>query len=756
LDTALSKARFAGLIFACASSAPNVSATYPGAGRTWQLVGSLAMASLLALYVITFVRRRTFSTEPAVVAALIVVGGSSLTDPDAVIALTMGALTLLSMHSTIRQAVVRLVLLVAALLTSIAVSPAAHDLGLSWYAEQNITLIPMLTVMALLNAAVPLLLLRQQEAAGREALLARAGLELINLTDPDDVRAVAGRTFMSLCAEWPRHKVLVVRVRDGSAIVEAATRDDLMNRAVPAVSVLGTDATTLVPLDEAARRALDAVAGEQRRWWGMAFGGEDDDRFLLVGGPEVPAALSDALRSMATYWSLAESNCRTHAELRHRADSDQLTALYNRRWFLERLAAARDESADQAGINALMMIDLDDFKQVNDVYGHAAGDGLLMEIADRITRTAGTTGWAARLGGDEFALLLTGLPGPEAADRAAEALRESLLAPVRVPEGTVSAGASIGIAIATPDLTAGDLMRCADIAMYSAKAKGKNRVERFTPEQHGSVAHIRRIEEHLTQAIDKDEILVHYQPRVDLRSGRCVGLEALARWHDASLGPVPPAAFVPLAVRTGYIKPLGDHVLRVACERLAAWRTDPAWHELTLSVNVAAVQLYDPSYPESVRRVLDDTGVPAESLILEITGEPVIDLDRAGPSLTAITALGVRIALDNFGAEGTSFAALRAFPVHQLKIDPKLVSGDGTTDRAMVELIVAASVVFEAHTVAVGVETEEQAHLLRDAGVGSAQGYLFAAPMPADDLPAEMARTHHHGHRSTTVGAAQR
>ncbi|HYN97607.1 MAG TPA: EAL domain-containing protein [Pilimelia sp.] len=750
-DTALAKARLAGLLFAVASSAPNITQTYPGAGGTRQLVGSVAMAALVALYLVTYLRQRTFLIEPVIVATLIVAGGSSQRDPDAVIALCMGSLTLFSMHSSMRQAVVRLVLVIGALLVSVGISPAAHDLGMTWYAEQNITLMPMLIVMALLNAGVNLLLQRQQRAAARESLLARTGLDLINLTDLAEVRTIAERRFAEVCADWPGHTVLVARRQSGTAVVETAvstsrdqtgtvaSRDltgtvasrDLTGTVLPLTGLPTEGTTTLTALDEASSQALDAAIGG-RTWSGMAFGGEDDERALLVSGSTIPAAMADALRTMATYWSLAEVNCRTHAELGHRADSDQLTTLYNRRWFLQRLAAAREEATDGTSLNALLMIDLDDFKQVNDVYGHAAGDELLVQIADRITRAAGTTGWPARLGGDEFALLLTGLSDDAAVDRAAEALRESLLASVRLPDGSVTVGASIGIAIATPDLSAGDLMRCADIAMYSAKAKGKNRVERFTPAHHGSVAQLRRMEEHLAYAISRDEITVHFQPRVDLSTGRCLGLEALARWHDRAIGPVPPATFIPLAIRTGYIKVLGAHVLRTACERLADWHTDPSQRHLTMSVNVAAPQVYDPGFVDTVRRVLADSGVPAGRLILELTDEPAIDVDRAKGALTALAATGVRIALDDFGTGNASFTALRSFPVHQLKIHETLVAGASPTDHAMLQIVVAASVVLGLETVAECVETREQVDALLAAGVTMGQGFLFAHPMPAE------------------------
>ncbi|HSK95645.1 MAG TPA: diguanylate cyclase, partial [Euzebyales bacterium] len=369
-DTALAMARLAAVILACASVVPSLPSN-PGIGGTWRLAGSTGIALLVALYVTTFVRRRTFLMDPVMTAALIVVVGSSREDPDAIIGLCLGALTLLSMHSTFRQTIVRAVLVIGALLAGIALSPAAQAVGLRWNAEQNFALVPMLTMMALLNTAVNVLLQRQQRMAAREALLARTGLDLINVTDPDEVRRVVRGALGILCAEWPEHPALVVRRGSDGAEVEVAlgALPALAGAAVPAQVVSGLP-TTLTPVDDERGAVLDAVVGGVHRWHGLAFAAEQDDRLVLVAGRRIPVAFGDGLRAIATYWSLAETNCRVHAELGRRADSDQLTALYNRRWFLQRLAAART-ATDGSSFDALLMIDLDDFKQVNDGYGHA-------------------------------------------------------------------------------------------------------------------------------------------------------------------------------------------------------------------------------------------------------------------------------------------------------------------------------------------------------------------------------------------------
>jgi diguanylate cyclase (GGDEF)-like protein len=467
----------------------------------------------------------------------------------------------------------------------------------------------------------------------------------------------------------------------------------------------------------------------------------DADRFMLVGGTHrVADEVFDAFRTLATQWSLAEANCGAHMELAHRAHHDQLTALPNRTLFFQRLAAAVDAGQGDHGSVTLMIVDLDDFKQVNDVYGHAVGDDLLRQVAARLTEVAGELGAAARFGGDEFALLLSGLRDPAEADRVADRLRERLLEPFRLTKVTVSVGASIGLAGATPSLTAGDLMRCADIAMYSAKARGKNRVERFTEASHGDIAHLRLLEDHLVHAVERGEIVLHYQPQIHLLTGHCVGVEALARWRHPTLGLLAPDRFIPLAEQTGQTVGLGVHVLRTACRQMAAWAELPQAAGLTIAVNVAARQLVDPRFVDGVRGALRDSGLPAHRLTIELTESEQLDKDLAMAQLRAVAELGVRIAIDDFGTGYASLASLRSFPVHQLKIDRSFLAQDDA-DRAdgMFRLVISVGQILELETVAEGVETPHQAAVLRHAGVPLAQGYLFARPMRAEDFPGWLA-----------------
>jgi EAL domain-containing protein (putative c-di-GMP-specific phosphodiesterase class I) len=275
--------------------------------------------------------------------------------------------------------------------------------------------------------------------------------------------------------------------------------------------------------------------------------------------------------------------------------------------------------------------------------------------------------------------------------------------------------------------------------MYTAKDAGKHRAERFDPAQHGRIARLRTLEEHLPYAVARDEIVVHYQPQVDLRSGRVHGVEALVRWQHPRLGLVAPLEFIPVAERTGAIDPIGAHVLRTACAQASLWSDLPGLADLRLSVNVSARQFGSETLPAIVRAALADSGLPADRLTLELTESELLEGALAVDQLVEIADLGVRIAIDDFGTGYASLAYLRSLPVHQVKIDRSFVphSADappGADDVARAVLLVGQTLGLE--TVAEGVELSEQADALETAGVEVAQGYLFARPMAGDEFAA--------------------
>jgi diguanylate cyclase (GGDEF)-like protein len=405
----------------------------------------------------------------------------------------------------------------------------------------------------------------------------------------------------------------------------------------------------------------------------------DDDLHLVVGGARsVPDDVFDAFRNLASQVVLAEVGCRSHAEMDHRANHDHLTQLPTRAKFADRLAAAVD--AGPAGSVALLNIDLDDFKQVNDSYGHAAGDELLIRVAERITATGGPGSLAGRFGGDEFALLLTGLSGPADAERIAGLLCARLIDPVPLAGTTVAVGASIGVAVTTSGSTAGDLTRRADIAMYSAKAQGKNRVDVFHSDRHGDAVGRRHREMHLGAAVDRDEIGIRYRPQFAPGTGTVVAIETHAYWEQPLHGVLEGGDLLALAGRTGNLQLLGRQVLRRTCEQIAAL---PGGRRLRFTVDVSGRQLRDPAYAETVLATLAGAGLDPELLELEVAGVDPLDAAEGaesvcGRQLRRLGERGVRVALDAEHTRWASPALLCAYRIHRLTVD--------AADAAAVEL----------------------------------------------------------------------
>jgi len=754
-STALGKTRLAALVYAVVGIAPQLGQIGPDHSAVRRLAAGLAMAFLLADVVVTYVRRRPVVLDPLLTGVAMVVAGISLRDPLATIGFCFCVLATQSLYGSGWTAFTRMGAAMVALPVTIALSPVSLGRHIPWHSAPVLGLVPQTAAMGLLMRALYASLARQELAAACETLLARTGSRLLGHTDVLDVRAIVREAAVGLCSQVPGLGILMVRGDGAEGVVEGLVGFPEASRgAVLAAGWLdGLDPLhgSRLAGDTA---AIDRLAGGQRQWRAARIATGDGERVLLMGGTgHVPDVIFDAFRTLATQWQLAEANCGAHTALAHQAHHDQLTGLPNRTLFFGKLAAAVDAAGPTGAGVSLLIVDLDDFKQVNDVYGHADGDELLREVAGRLREVGGERGMPARFGGDEFALLLTGLDDPGEADQLADRLRDRLVEPFRLTQATVSSGASIGVATAAPSLTAGDLMRCADIAMYSAKAKGKNRVERFTEASHGEIAELRLLEEHLAHAVERDEIVLHYQPQIDLASGRCVGVEALARWRHPTLGLLPPGRFIPLAERTGQIIALGEHVLCTACRQMAAWTSLRDAAELRLAVNVAARQLVDPGFAGTVAAALRSSGLPAHRLTIELTESELIDQEVARAQLRAVAELGVRIAIDDFGTGYASLASLRSFPVHQLKIDRSFLSDEQERADAMLRLVISVGRVLDLETVVEGVERPAQAELLRGAGVPLAQGFLFARPIPEEDFPAWLSGQGHlaAAHRSHTL-----
>jgi diguanylate cyclase (GGDEF)-like protein/PAS domain S-box-containing protein len=434
---------------------------------------------------------------------------------------------------------------------------------------------------------------------------------------------------------------------------------------------------------------------------------------------------------------------RLEAELTHLAFHDPLTGLANRALFRDRVDHVIAASRRSRRTGAVLFLDLDLFKTVNDSLGHAAGDRLLVEIALRLEGCLRPGDTIARLGGDEFGILLDGV---RTEDEAAEvAVRLTLIArePVMIDEREIIGSASVGIAMLDRATTsADDALRNADVAMYVAKARRDGGHAIFRPEMHA--ASVARIEDlgRIRAALERDEFYLEYQPVVDLSTGRLVGVEALVRWHHPVRGTMAPMTFIPLAEESGLIVPLGLWVIREACFQALAWRRMPGRPALTMSVNLSAVQLADDGLIAAVAAVLEETGMEPGQLVFEITETSVMrDPEGAEERLVALRALGVRIAIDDFGTGYSSLAYLRRFPIDVLKLDRSFISGleHDTASAAMAEVFVKLGHILGIETIAEGVETIAEARLLRHLDCEQAQGFLFSRPVDAATIAALIA-----------------
>jgi diguanylate cyclase (GGDEF)-like protein/PAS domain S-box-containing protein len=422
--------------------------------------------------------------------------------------------------------------------------------------------------------------------------------------------------------------------------------------------------------------------------------------------------------------------------LRHEALHDPLTGLPNRRMLMDRLSAALDRGRRRGSGPAVLFLDLDRFKVVNDSLGHPVGDQLLAAVADRLRPCAGPDDTVARFGGDEFAVLLQSA-GAEAALRAAEALQRALAAPVALGGYEVVTSASIGIAVATAQTDGPEaLLRSADVAMYRAKAGGPGRCEVYDRAMHALALSRLRTETELRRALARGEITPHYQPIVALATGRISGVEALARWRHAERGWIHPAEFVPVAEESGAILELGRRVLTQACRDAGEWPSSPA-SGLGVSVNLSVKQLAQADLVQQVRRALDDSGCDPARLRLEITESVLVEsAEAAASTLVRLKELGLRVLMDDFGTGYSSLSALHRLPVDGLKVDRSFVAAMGRDGRAgeLVASVVALAHALGLEVVAEGIEHADQLAGLRALGCDAAQGFLFSPAVDAESL----------------------
>jgi diguanylate cyclase (GGDEF)-like protein len=465
---------------------------------------------------------------------------------------------------------------------------------------------------------------------------------------------------------------------------------------------------------------------------GTTFG-EDDLRLLETLANQSAVALENGQLEQ----SLSELS-RLKEELRFQAYHDSLTGLANRSLFVERVDQAL-AAAQGGAVPVVLFLDLDNFKDVNDTLGHAAGDRLLVAVADRVRSCVRGSDIPARLGGDEFAVLMDDVPGLARAQTVATRLIEALAVTFPVEGHDLKISASIGVAAGQgPQQRSDDLLRNADVAMYTAKQAGKDRFAVFEPTMHAAIVARHRLSTELSRGISEGEIVVYFQPLVALATGVAYGAEALARWRHPERGIVQPDDFIPLAEESGAIIPLGRAVLFEACRQAASWHRGPAG-PMVVSVNLSAAQLGRDDFVDDLTNILRATGLPGDRLVLEMTETVMFhDTQVTIARLTALRELGVRVAIDDFGTGYSSLGYLRRFPVDILKIAKEFIAGTGAgpDDWAFAHSIVALGQTLGLRIIAEGIEEEAQLAQLRELGCELGQGFLFAHPMPGDAIAA--------------------
>jgi diguanylate cyclase len=474
--------------------------------------------------------------------------------------------------------------------------------------------------------------------------------------------------------------------------------------------------------------------------------GTTDQRWLALAVAAPAIAILSITSILLVYDAHLESRTRKHneqleranAQLEHAATHDSLTGLPNRVLLADRLAQATAQSERHSRGFAVLVVDLDRFKSINDSLGHTAGDDMLKEVARRLNRLLRKADTLARLGGDEFVLVLNEIAGPRDAESVARKVLASLTDPVVLSDIDVQISASIGISVFPEDgIDADTLLQHADAAMYHAKKNGRNSFQFFAPVMNAFARERLELESGLRRALVQGEFELHYQPKVDVSTGRIDSAEALIRWRNPKRGLTAPSGFIPIAEETGLIVPIGEWVLHEACRQARAWQTGGVMKPLRIAVNLSAQQFKQKSLVTTVREALAAADLDPAYLELELTESAVMqDAESSIQVLRQLAGLGVRISVDDFGTGYSSLSYLRRLPLDKLKIDRSFIREVAASrdDAEIVRAIVSLAHSLHLKVIAEGVETAEQLTFLRELGCDQYQGFHCSPPVPADEF----------------------
>lgn len=476
---------------------------------------------------------------------------------------------------------------------------------------------------------------------------------------------------------------------------------------------------------------------------------------MAIGGGELPQELAtnraDEIGRLAnSFKEMSEKLQHSNAQIRHLAYHDSLTGLPNRRMFLDYVERALSYARRYNKTLALLFLDLDNFKQVNDTIGHDAGDQLLREVAERLATCIRAEDYVARgetdldntvarLGGDEFIILLPNISHSYQAAKVAERIVRTLVKPIFICQKEFHVSTSIGITAYPEDGTDVDsLVKNADIAMYRAKQQGKNTYQHYTEFMHQHMLNRLNLECALRKAVERKEFELHYQPQVDVHTGKVLGVEALLRWRYSDQGLLLPNMFMNLAEQIGLIEPIGEWVLKEACQQARVWQ-DLGLNTIRVAVNIPLCQFKKGKLEDLIERTLKEANLPAQQLTIELTETSIMDVQESAlETLIALKDQGVNISLDKFGSGYSSLNALRTFPIDTVKIDRRFIQGidQSEDDAAIIMAIIAMSCSLNLRVIAEGVETQNQLACLCDNGCTMVQGYLISKPLTADEMTA--------------------